>query len=212
MLSQLYYKDDTKLDFVDKTRRYEFKLAGYADIGDAGVYVIDFWPKRSSADFKGRLYINIEDFAVMRLDFANTQRLRNFKLLGITYRETVYKGTMRFTKLSNGKYDLQFMDLSDGKYFGVDRPLKVVEKNKHVKGRRKQNELKLNIDFRMNMTAKWELVVFNQDEIAENEFKTYTEDKTVRATYMPRYNPEFWKGYTIMEPNQAIRGFTAEEE
>ncbi|WP_421801662.1 carboxypeptidase-like regulatory domain-containing protein [Flagellimonas sp.] len=212
MLSQLYYKDDTKLDFVDKTRRYEFKLAGYADIGDAGVYVIDFWPKRSSADFKGRLYINIEDFAIMRLDFANTQRLRNFKLLGITYRETVYKGTMRFTKLSNGKYDLQFMDLSDGKYFGVDRPLKVVEKNKHVKGRRKQNELKLNIDFRMNMTAKWELVVFNQDEIAENEFKTYTEDKTVRATYMPRYNPEFWKGYTIMEPNQAIRGFTAEEE
>jgi len=64
----------------------------------------------------------------------------------------------------------------------------------------------------MNMTNKWELVVFNQDEIAENEFKTYKEDKTVRATYMPRYNPEFWKGYTIMEPNQAIRGFTAEEE
>lgn len=212
MLSQLYYKQDTKLDFVEKTRRYEFKLAGYADIGDAGVYVVDFWPKRSSADFKGRLYINIEDFAVMRLDFANTQRLRNFRLLGITYRETVYKGTMRFAKLSNGKYDLQFMDLSDGKYFGVDRPLKVVEKNKHVKGRRKQNELELNIDFRMNMTAKWELVVFNQDEIAENEFKTYKEDKTVRATYMPRYNPEFWKGYTIMEPNQAIRGFTAEEE
>jgi len=212
MLSQLYYKEDTKLDFVDKTGRYEFKLAGYADIGDAGVYVVDFWPKRSSADFKGRLYINIEDFAVMRLDFTNTQRLRNFRLLGITYRETVYKGTMRFAKLSNGKYDLQFMDLSDGKYFGVDRPLKVVEKNKHVKGRRKQNELKLNIDFRMNMTNKWELVVFNQDEIAENEFKTYKEDKTVRATYMPRYNPEFWKGYTIMEPNQAIRGFTAEEE
>ncbi len=212
MLGQLYYKENTKLALVDKTRRYEFKLAGYADIGDAGVYVVDFWPKRSSADFKGRLFINIEDFAVMRLDFTNTQRLRNFRLLGITYHETVYKGTMRFAKLPNGKYDLQFMDLSDGKYFGVDRPLKVVEKNKHVKGRRKQNELKLNIDFRMNMTSKWELVVFNQDEISENEFKTFTEDKTVRATYMPRYNPEFWKGYTIMEPNQAIRGFTVEEE
>ncbi|SDQ49840.1 hypothetical protein [Flagellimonas zhangzhouensis] len=212
MLSQLYYKEDTKLNLIDKYNRYEFKLAGYADIGDAGVYVVDFWPKRSSADFKGRLYINIEDFAVMRLDFFNVQRLRNFKLLGITYRETVYKGTMRFAKLSNGKYDLQFMDFSDGKYFGIDRPLKVVEKNKHVKGRRKQNELKLNIDFRMNITNKWELVVFDQDQIAENEFKNYKEDKTVRATYMPRYNPEFWKGYTIMEPNQAIRGFTAEEE
>ena len=212
LLSQLYYKEDTKLNLVDKTRRYEFKLAGYADIGDAGVYVVDFWPKRSSADFKGRLYINIEDFALMRLDFTNTQRLRNFRLLGITYRETVYKGTMRFAKLPNGKYDLQFMDFSDGKYFAVDRPLKVEEKNKHVKGRRKQNELKLNIDFRMNITAKWELVVFDQDKITENEFTSFEEDKTVRATYMPRYNPEFWKGYTIMEPNQAIRGFTVEEE
>ncbi|WP_318311876.1 carboxypeptidase-like regulatory domain-containing protein [Flagellimonas crocea] len=212
MLGQLYYKEDTKLDLVDKNRKYEFKLAGYSDIGDAGVYVVDFWPKRSSADFKGRLYINIEDFAVMRLDFTNTQRLRNFRLLGITYRETVYKGTMRFAKLPNGKYDLQFMELADGKFFGVDRPLKVVEKNKHVKGRRKQNELKLNIDFQMNITSKWELVVFNQNEIAENEFKSFKEDKTVRATYMPRYDPEFWKGYTIMEPNQAIRGFTAEEE
>nr|WP_292965534.1 MULTISPECIES: carboxypeptidase-like regulatory domain-containing protein [unclassified Allomuricauda] len=212
MLSQLYYKEDAKLDFVEKPNRYEFKLAGYADINETGVYVVDFWPKRSSADFEGRLYINIEDFAVMRLDFKNTQRLRNFRLLGITYRETVYKGTMRFAKLPNGKYDLQFMDLSDGKYFAVDRPLKVVEKNKHVKGRRKQNELKLNIDFRMNMTHKYELVVFDQDEIAEEAFKTFTEDKTVRATYMPRYDPEFWKGYTIMEPNQAIRGFTVEEE
>ncbi|MCK0160597.1 carboxypeptidase-like regulatory domain-containing protein [Allomuricauda sp. F6463D] len=211
ILGQLYYKDDAKLDFVDKTGRYEFKLSGYADIGDTGVYVVDFWPKRSSADFKGRLYINIEDYAVLRLDFENTKRLRNFRLLGITYRKTVHKGTMHFAKLPNGKYDLQFMDFSDGRYFGVDRPLKVVEKNKHVKGRRKQNELKLNIDFRMNMTTKYELVVFNQNEIAEEEFKTYTEDKTVRATYMPRYNPEFWKGYTIMEPNQAIRGFTAEE-
>ncbi|MBR9855861.1 MAG: carboxypeptidase-like regulatory domain-containing protein [Algicola sp.] len=212
ILGQLYYKEDTKLDFVDKTHRYEFKLVGYADINNIGVYVVDFWPKRSSADFKGRLYINIEDFAIMRLDFANTQRLRNFRLLGITYRETVYKGTMRFAKLPNDKYDLQFMELADGKYFGVDRPLKVVEKNKHVKGRRKQNELKLNIDFQMNMTAKWELVVFNQDNIAENEFKSFKEDKTVRATYMPRYDAEFWKGYNIMEPNQAIRGFTVEEE
>lgn len=212
MLSQLYYKENTKLDLVEKTNRYEFKLVGYADINDAGVYVIDFEPKRSSADFRGRLYINIEDFAIMRLDFENTKRLRNFRLLGITYRENVYKGTMRFAKLPSGKYDLQFMDFAEGRYFAVDRPLKVVEKNKHVKGRRKQNELLLNIDFRMNMTNKWELVVFNQEEIAEGTFTNYKEDKTVRATYMPNYDPEFWKGYNIMEPNQAIRGFTVSEE
>ncbi len=29
---------------------------------------------------------------------------------------------------------------------------------------------------------------------------------------MPNYNPEFWKGYTIIEPNKAIREFASEEE
>ncbi|MER3375069.1 MAG: carboxypeptidase-like regulatory domain-containing protein [Allomuricauda sp.] len=212
LLTELYYNEDSKLDLISKTRRYDFSLVGYAEIADAGVYVIDFEPKRSSADFKGRLYINIADFALMRLDVQNTDRLRNFRLLGITYREVLYKGTMRFAKLPNGKYDLRFMDFTFGRYFAVDRPLKVVEKNKHVKGRRKQNELLLNIDFRMSPTQKWELVVFDQDLVSEDQFTNFTEDKTARATYMPTYDPEFWQGHTIMEPNQAIREFTVEEE
>lgn len=211
LLEELYYQEDSKLDLIEKTNRYDFKLVGYADMDDMGVYVIDFFPKRSSAEFKGRLYINIEDFAVMRMDFENTERLRNFRLLGITYREVLYKGTARFAKLPNGRYDLKFMDLTLGRYFAVDRPLKVVEKNKHVKGRRKQNELLLNIDFRMSPSEKWELVVFGQDLVDEPQFANFKEDKTVRATYMPRYDPEFWKGHTIMEPNQAIREFTVEE-
>ena len=138
--------------------------------------------------------------------------MRNFRLLGITYREVLYKGTMRFAQLPNKKYEIQFMDYSFGQYFAVDRPLKVVEKNKHVKGRRKQNELLLNIDFRIGHTNKWELVVFENSLIQEPQFKNYKEDKSVQATYMPRYNPEFWQGHTIMEPNQAIREFTVAEE
>ena len=211
LLKELYTNEDSKLDLIEKTRKYEFKLVGYADIADKGVYVIDFSPKRSSADFKGRLYINIEDFAVMRLDFENVNRLRNFRLLGITYREERFKGTMRFAQLPNQRYELQFMDLTFGQYFAVDRPLKVVEKNKHVKGRRKQNELLLNIDFRMGGTNKWELVVFDNTLIQEPQFTNFKEDKSVKATYMPTYDPEFWQGNTIMEPNQAIREFTVEE-
>ncbi|MFD2101603.1 carboxypeptidase-like regulatory domain-containing protein [Flagellimonas iocasae] len=211
LLNELYYNENSKLDLIEKNNRYRFTLAGYAEIEDAGVYVIDFEPKRSSAEFKGRLYINIEDFAIMRLDVQNTERLRNFRLLGITYREVLYKGTMRFAQLPNGKYDLRFMDFTFGRYFAVDRPLKVIEKNKHVKGRRKQNELSLNIDFRMSPTQKWELVVFDQTVVPEAQFTNFTEDKTARATYMPTYDPEFWQGHTIMEPNQAIREFTVEE-
>ncbi len=211
LLGELYYQEDTKLNLIDKYRKYEYRIASYAEIDEEGVYVIEFIPKRS-ADFKGRLYINIEDFAVMRIDFENLKNLRNFRLLGIFYRETLYKGTMRFGKLSNGRYDLKFADLSFGRWFRFDRPLDVIEKNKHVKGRRKQNELKLNIDFRMANTNKWELVVFENELIDQNGFDNYTEDKSVKATYMAQYNPEFWEGYNIMEPNKAIREFRVSAE
>ncbi|NAS14243.1 carboxypeptidase-like regulatory domain-containing protein [Poritiphilus flavus] len=211
LLGELYYKEDTKLNLIDKYRKYEYRIAGYSEIDEEGVYVIEFIPKRS-ADFKGRLYINIEDFAVMQIDFENLRNLKNFRLLGIFYRETLYKGTMRFGKLSNGRYDLKFADLSFGRWFRFDRPLDVIEKNKHVKGRRKQNELKLNIDFRMANTNKWELVVFENELINQSGFDNYTEDKSVRATYMAQYNPEFWEGYNIMEPNKAIREFRVSAE
>ncbi|MEO0571265.1 MAG: carboxypeptidase-like regulatory domain-containing protein [Bacteroidota bacterium] len=211
LLQEVFYQEDSKLDLIKKTRKYEFELVGYADIENTGVYVIDFNP-RGGADFKGRVYINIEDYAVMRIDFENLKNIKNFRLLGIFYRETLYKGSMQFTQLSNGKYDLKFVDFNFGRWFRLDRPLDVIEKNKNVKGRRKQNELRLNIDFRMTNTNKWELVVFENTLINQSQFDTFKEDNSVKATYMPTYNPEFWKGYTIMEPNQAIREFTVREE
>ncbi len=210
LLSEVFYEEDTKLNVINKTRKYKFNLAGYADIDNAGVYVIDFEPK-GGADFKGRLFINIEDFAIMRIDFENLKNLKNFRLLGIFYREILYKGSMHFTKLTNNRYDLKFVDFSFGRWFRFDRPLDVIEKNKHVKGRNKQNELRLNIDFRMTNTNKWELVIFDNTLIDQSQFDNFKEDKSVKATYMAQYDPEFWKGYTIMEPNQAIREFTVTE-
>jgi len=64
----------------------------------------------------------------------------------------------------------------------------------------------------MTNTNKWELVVFENTLIDQNQFDNYKEDKSVKATYMAKYDPEFWKGYNIMEPNQAIREFTVSEE
>lgn len=211
ILGEVYHEEDTKLNVIDKSRKYRFEMVGYADIDDTGVYVIGFEPK-GSADFRGRLYVNIEDFAVMQVEFENLKNLRNFRLLGIYYRETVYKGTMRFAKLPNNRYDLKFMDLSFGRWFRFDRPLDVIEKNKNVRGRRKQNELRLNVDFRIANMNKWELVVYNNTLIDKGQFEAFTEDKSVKATYMPAYDPHFWQGYTIMEPNQAIREFTVQEE
>ncbi len=207
LYSELFYKEDSKLNIIDKSNRYRFTLEGYTSIDDQGVYVIGFEPK-GSADFEGMLYVNIEDFAVMRLDYSNVKSLRRIKLLGFYYEETAFRGTSIYAKNSNGQYDLKFINRIEGRTMGVDRPLKVIEKNKNVRGRRKQNELSLNIDLVNLNTEKFELVVYDSELISPDEFNSAKENENIKATYMSRYDPEFWNGYNIMEPNQAIREFT----
>jgi len=205
--SGLFYMEDSKLNFIRKSNKYRFTLKGYTSIDEDGVYVLEFEPK-GGADFKGTLYVNIEDFAVMRLDYQNVKSLRRIKLLGFHYEEKSYQGTTIYNKNENGVYDLSFLNRVEGRYMGVDRPLKVIEKNKNVKGRRKQNELSLNIDLINFNTEKFELVVYDSEVISNSDFATASENQTIKATYLSRYDPEFWDGYNIMEPNQAIREFT----
>lgn len=210
MYEALFFQEDVKLDVLDKASRYEFEITGYTTIDDAVNYIITFVPK-GSKDFAGTMYVNIEDFAVMRLEYANVKRLYGIKLLGISYRETVNKGKCLFAKDENGGYSLRFMELVEGVQVGVDRPLKVIEKNKNVKGRRKQNELSLNIDMGTTAITKKEFVVYNSAVIDEAAYNNATESTDIEATYLSAYDPNFWKGYTIMEPNAAIQRFKAGE-
>ncbi|WP_420604291.1 carboxypeptidase-like regulatory domain-containing protein [Flagellimonas sp.] len=201
----------SKLDVAKKLHRYEYELLGYSELENQGVYVVGFAPKRG-ADFKGKLFVNIEDFAIMRMDYENIKTIKSIKLLGFSYQELKYFGSTVFSKFDGNKYQLKFMNFTFGRKMGVDRPLKVIEKNKHVKGRRKQNELSLALDLVNYNTEKYELVVFDADQVSKTAFEALEEDETVKATYLSAYNPEFWKGYTIMEPNQAIREFVVEGE
>ena len=209
LYSELFFKEDPKLNVLKKSNKYKFALKGYTSIDEQGVYVISFEPK-GGADFNGTLYVNLEDFAVMRLDYSNVKSLRRIKLLGFHYEETVYEGTSIYAKNANDRYDLRFVNRVEGRYMGVDRPLKVIEKNKNVRGRRKQNELSLNIDLVNLNTEKYELIVYDSELISPQEFASVKENEKVKATYLSRYDPEFWNGYNIMEPNQAIREFTVE--
>lgn len=205
--ASLFFNDESKLNFLEKSNRYDFALEGYTSIDDAGVYIISFVPKRSE-DFQGTIYVNIDDYAVMRLEYENVKSLRRIRLLGLSYEEKLYRGTTLFAKGSNGKYELRYLDKIIGNRMGVRRPLKVIEKNKFVKGRRKQNELSMELDISNYSQEKYEVVVFQNDLISKEEFNGAVENESIKATYLSRYDPEFWKGYNIMEPNEAIRSFS----
>lgn len=200
--------EDTDYNVLFKPGRYELVLEDFTYLGDAAVYVISFTPKRSE-DFKGKLYINSDDFALIRMDFQNVKSLRDFSLLGVSINEYLAKGKVIFSKGDDNKYHLSYYDINKGIKAGFLRPLKIIEKNKNVKGRRKQNELSMKVDAAFGNLNRYELVVFDETPISETSFENMKENNSVLPKYMPNYDPEFWKGYDIIEPNQAIKAFTS---
>lgn len=211
LVEQLFFLEDSNLNFIWKPRRYNFRMRTFTYLGNDPVYVIDFEPK-GSEDYKGTLYINADDFAIARVDYENVKSVRNFKLLGVSLNQHTSKGKMIFYKGTNDRYNLRYLEKENGSTAGVRRPLKIIEKNKHVKGRRKQNELSLDMDLGISNTNKFEIVVFDTQNSSASQFDAFNEKNAVLPTYMPKYDPEFWKGYAIIEPNRAIKEFTSKED
>ncbi len=207
MINGLFFNEKSKLNFINKSNRYEFTLLDLTFLGNDAVYVLEFKPKRSE-DYKGKLYINTDDFAIIRADYENVKAVKNFKLLGISYRVYQSKGKIIFSKAEDNRYNLQYLEKENASRFGIRRPLKIIEKNKHVRGRRKQNELYVKLDMAVTSSEKNEVVVFDAENVTTPVFEAFKEKNAMLPTYMPKYNPEFWKGYNIMEPNQAIKDFT----
>jgi len=210
MMQNLFFQEKTKLNFIRKSGKYNFEITDFTYVGNDAAYVIKFAPK-GSADYKGTLYVNMQDFAILRADYENVKNVKNFKLLGLSF--TIFRaaGKMIFAKGEDNLYSLQYLEKDDASRFGIKRPLKIIEKNKHVKGRRKQNELFVKLDMAMRASSKKELVFFSTDAITASAFDNYKEKNSISPTYMPAYSPEFWKGHNIIEPNQAIRDFTVIE-
>ena len=89
---------------------------------------------------------------------------------------------------------------------------KIIEFNKVVKGKNRQNELSLKFDAAATNINKYEIVIYDTQDIDNSKFDGLKEDNTIIPTYLANYDPEFWKGHTIIEPNKAIKAFTATEE
>ncbi|KJD37017.1 hypothetical protein PW52_00730 [Tamlana sedimentorum] len=202
--------EDSDLNFIYKPNKYEFEIVDHLFLNEAFVYKITFKPKRG-ADYKGVLYINTDDFAVVRADYQNVKQLKSFNLLGISYEKNLFKGLFIYEQDDAKNYKLKYAESVDGTNFGIKRPFKIIEKNKNTKGRRKQNEISTDIHFIMSNSEKRELVVFENSTLSESSFNNFKENPDVKPTYLPDYDPTFWEGYNVIEPNQAIKSFKSIE-
>ena len=189
--STLFFNEDSDFNFILKPNKYTFSEPELNFIGEDLIYVIECNPKGNSK-YKGILYINSEDFALIRLDFKNTKSLFKFKLLGVAFNQYLREGKLLLSKFDNEKYNLSYAQVTSNQTFSIDRPIRLIEKNKNVKGRRKQNEISFKIDMAFDQENKTEIQVFESSKITINEFEKIEETNTVLPEFLDEFITNFW--------------------
>ena len=206
-----YKKERLNLEVFKKSRLYDFKLLELSYLGYDPIYIIEYKPKSSKALYKGKLYIHADDFAVVRVDYNSVDTLEDFDLLGISFSVDHRFGKEIFKKNNNGKYDLYYSENTYRRSFGIDRPLKIIEKNKNVRGRRKQNQLKMDILFNGSVEIKTEFIVLNNISVTKSDYESYKVIESDLPFKLTEYNPDFWNGYNIIEPSEIVKEFKIEK-
>ena len=192
--STLFFNEDSDFNFILKPNKYTFSEPELNFIGEDLIYVIECNPKGNSK-YKGILYINSEDFALIRLDFKNTKSLFKFKLLGVAFNQYLREGKLLLSKFDNEKYNLSYAQVTSNQTFSIDRPIRLIEKNKNVKGRRKQNEISFKIDMAFNQENKTEIQVFESSKISIDEFEKIEETNKVLPEFLDEFTTNFWEEF-----------------
>ena len=211
LMNNMFWEEDITLDVFEKARKYNFTTEGFININNSIAYVVAFEPKRG-ADFKGKIYVDTEDFGIHRLDYENVKILKSFSLFGISTKDHVYSGKHIFSKDENGKYVPKYIEQYSGNQVEVDRPLTLlVKKQKGFIFKKKLEEV--DMEFKINNTSlsKTEMVVYEDEVLNEDEFKEISTSTDFEYKTFKEYDPEFWSGFNIIEPNAAIKEFTALE-
>lgn len=206
IIGGLFDEDKLDLTILKKSSKYEFTQNNFTYFGDIPVYILDFNPN-GNEDYKGKIYVDADKLALIRIEYKNIKPVRDFSMFGVSFKEDFREVIIQFKKTALGKYCLEYLDYNSSFEGGFDRPLVITEKNKVVKGRNKQNQLKMDLNVVNRNTQRYQLVVFETTPIESEVFDAFEEKAEILPINKNKYDSKFWDGYTIIEPNIAIKEF-----
>lgn len=195
------------LEFINQPELYTYTYKEATYMGDDLVYVLEFKPKKKKAKYVGKLYINDEDYAVLRADFklGEGKKLESLNLkllLGVKMAEDLHTGTVIYKKNSfNDVYHLQYASIESGQYFYVHRPLKFIELTSGDK-----DVLALDFKVEGNTIEKTEFLCISTQSLNGSDYEQVKE-KEFEYQYLKKYDPSVWKGYNIIEPLAEMKKF-----
>ena len=194
-------------EFLHKTGKYEYTLAGGTKLNDEDVYIIDFEPT-SSGLYIGRLYISVNSYALIRADYkyAPEKIGRDIHLLGVGYTENQFSGSIYFEK-DYDHYVLKYFSYRFGYTASVDRKLALMKKKKRWLFDKKLKELKIGLELLVNIEESIELLVIDETEIPNQQFERFDQPEYIDIIYVDQFDENLWKGYSIIEPVEQMKEY-----
>ncbi|PZR20723.1 MAG: hypothetical protein DI539_10000 [Flavobacterium psychrophilum] len=202
---------DKDLDFFTEFKRYTYTLEGYAPYDDATVYIIDFKPLKGSARYYGKIYVNGDDFAVVKLQYNLKDGEKEATpgiakmLLGIKKVDDRIKVNASYVKNENGQYAVNFVKQQMNSYMYMNRPFKL-EKNK-VDKKEEDKMLKIDLLAEVEQFTTNELFIIENQSVSAEQFNKITEAEKYDINYISKYDPSIWKNYNILAPVEAIKSY-----
>lgn len=211
-LNNFMYKNDLlsnkRFDFIQRPELYYYTFEGtiYTNQNEFA-YVLTFKPRKSKAMYVGKLYISVNDYAVLKTEYIldEGEKVHNFNmklLLGIKVSENVSKGTIIYKKRAeDDSYYMQYAAIESGNYFYLNRPLKLIELTSSEKDI-------LAFDFKMeaNILNKTEFLNMSRSETSAAAIEKIKEEDFKFIT-IKSYDPKIWKDYNSIEPLQEMKQF-----
>ncbi|EGV42027.1 carboxypeptidase-like regulatory domain-containing protein [Bizionia argentinensis JUB59] len=198
--------EDLELDFITNTRKYDYELKDFTYLNDEIVYIIDFKPKRGSANYEGTMYVSNQTFAVLRADYAfypgREGKKFNLRLiLGVKYVEKNKAGSVAYKKDSDGYYYPYYIKNEVDRYFYINRPIKFIDNDD------RSNKVAFNFKMEGTFKERTEMLTLDVNIMDEAIFNAVTEPKTLDYETKKKYDPAIWKNYNVIEPLQEMKDF-----
>ena len=200
-------KDKDNWEFLYKTGKYKYTIAGGTRVNGEDVYIINFEPN-SSGLYKGRMFVAIENYALIRADYeyAPEKTGTDFHLFGVGYTENQFKGTIYFEKVGN-YYHLKYFSKKAGSMVDFDRSLALLKKKERFLFDKKLNEIKVGVNITVNSEQLFECLILDNEPISEKAFEMFSEKNKMKIIYVDKFDENLWKGYAIIEPTQQMKDY-----
>lgn len=206
LMKNLFINEDASVDMIHSSNRYNFEKIGYVEIEGGLAYVLEFIPK-GKAKYKGKLYVHTEDYAIIKSEITGANKIfdKHFNMFGITANDLSYTSTVIFKKENDSKYHLKYFKKESVQQVGINRPIKIIEKNKVVKGKNKQNEVSFQMHIAIQNYDKKEMVFTSPNSLSKETYESLKLKNDFEIGEFNAYNKQFWKGYNIITPEKAIQ-------